>query len=385
MAPKKRKQASSNQGDTFVVLRDSKTSTLHLIPTNQLSYSKRENLKISTAATFNGAGDVSRGFKGIILAKGTRDQCQQSLSIIEKTNSKDGQISNEVKSDSSHTLHIDERTESSDSDDHENAENQPDIENKTGPDLPISEALATSVQKKSNTADMSSSTFVNTDTSSATTANLSSSSDAALIDLTNGAGMGSKRNEASMESKIVTNKKIKLSGTFTQAACEKLARENVQLKKELDMYKENWMPRPTGAAKNYIVDVGRVLSGELNNNEEDKGEKLENICTTLGLNEKELKSCEHKTDITKTCRQIVKKLYSEPKERAKLSVVKMDLQVLQAIHSYAKLAHPAMSNIQNCMLNNAIGNVFATDKRKYENDETNVSEEEETEDDDVTN
>lgn len=32
---------------------------------------------------------------------------------------------------------------------------------------------------------------------------------------------------------------------------------------------------------------------------------------------------------------------------------------------YARLVHPAQSKTSNSVLNNAIGNVFATDKRKH--------------------
>lgn len=32
---------------------------------------------------------------------------------------------------------------------------------------------------------------------------------------------------------------------------------------------------------------------------------------------------------------------------------------------YARLVHPAQSKASNSVLNNALGNVFATDKRKY--------------------
>jgi hypothetical protein len=181
---------------------------------------------------------------------------------------------------------------------------------------------------------------------------------------------------------------------------ETVKRENTQLKREISMYKLSWMrkclpvvlkylnsffkARPTGSAATYLVEAGRLLSGALddNNDEQEKGDKLENICLALKMNETELKSCEHETDITKSCRQIIKYIYPDIKDRAKKLVSSMDDTQLQAIQGkiskyylsptiitfldYARMAHPAQMKTPNSVLNNAIGNVFASDKRKLE-------------------
>lgn len=49
------------------------------------------------------------------------------------------------------------------------------------------------------------------------------------------------------------------------------------------------------------------------------------------MTEKQLRSCEHETDITKTCRQIIKYMYRDPRERAKMLVSTMDTNVLKCI------------------------------------------------------
>ena len=94
-----------------------------------------------------------------------------------------------------------------------------------------------------------------------------------------------------------------------------------------------FLARPTGSAAAYIVEIGKILSGVSNeeNLDEDKGERLENICLLLGITESELKSCEHDTDITKTCRQIIKHIYPNANERAKMLVSSMDPDRLQAV------------------------------------------------------
>ena len=49
------------------------------------------------------------------------------------------------------------------------------------------------------------------------------------------------------------------------------------------------------------------------------------------MSENELKSCEHDTDITKTCRQITKYIYPDVHARAKMLVSSMRAEQLQAV------------------------------------------------------
>ena len=126
--------------------------------------------------------------------------------------------------------------------------------------------------------------------------------------------------------------------------------------------------------------------------DDEKADKLEDICKVLNMSEDQLRSCEHGTDITKTCRQLIKYLYADPNQRARLLISTMDSEKLSAIHGkdlniihqslifffigYAKLAHPVQTSVALSTLNNAIGNVFATAKRKLEEAELNDDDEE---------
>ena len=193
-----------------------------------------------------------------------------------------------------------------------------------------------------------------------------------------------------------TNKKR--SSTVSHATHEKLQRENIKLQKELDMYRTNWMrrclfsdlrvnvcvvDRPTGATANYFIEIGKILSGSGKvEEEEEKGEKLDNICSTLKMTESELKSCEHEPDVTKTCRAIVKRVFPNAADRSRMLVSLMDTNQLKAVQStltsslldvliasllaYARLVHSAQEKVTNSILNNAIGNVFASEKRKLD-------------------
>ena len=125
----------------------------------------------------------------------------------------------------------------------------------------------------------------------------------------------------------------------------------------------------------------------------EKGELLETICVTLTMTEDELKKREHETDITKTCRKLTKYVYRDLKKRASERVSTMDQKTLQAIQSetrvcchritdfssldYARLAHPIQARTPNSVLNNAIGNVFAAEKRKSGQPDDEVDDESE--------
>ncbi|CAF1366137.1 unnamed protein product [Adineta ricciae] len=361
MAPKRRKQTSSSDEKVFAVIRDRKTSKSQVIPVDRLSYSKKDNLKIGTSVAFKGTDGASRRCQGIVVAKGTKQQCDQSLSIIEKSNSVDTKDSSD-----SDNLQIDERAVVSDSDG-ENVDHSDD-DNETAMPLSISKESSSVISKDKNPT-ISSATSTSNSASITLPADIEPSTDVALRDISNDTNVNSKRKELTKESTPINNKKQKRSAVISHSDFERALRENAQLKKELTMYKDNWMPRPKGAAMTYFIDVGKVLAGAFDNqDDEDKGEKLENICAALGMNEKELKSCEHETDITKTCRQIIKFIYRDSKERARTLVSTMNTNILHSIQEYAKMAHPALSKINNSVLNNAIGNVFATDKRRFERD-----------------
>lgn len=104
-------------------------------------------------------------------------------------------------------------------------------------------------------------------------------------------------------------KRMKRVGDVSHSQYEKLKRENIQLKKDLRTLQANWMRRfplriktdkpssflclakPVGAAALYFVDMGRVLSGKPDGNDDEmeRGDLLETICATLKMTENELK------------------------------------------------------------------------------------------------
>ncbi|CAF1393671.1 unnamed protein product [Adineta ricciae] len=82
------------------------------------------------------------------------------------------------------------------------------------------------------------------------------------------------------------------------------------------------------------------------------------MANTLGLSYIQLKNCK-KSRITATCRQVIKEIYSSNEQRAMERISTMCPNRLQAIRSFARLAHPKAKKTSTYILNNAIGNVFA--------------------------
>jgi hypothetical protein len=70
MSPKKTKQQALNQENIYVVLRSNKTSQYHVVPGDQLSYAKKDGLKIGTFATFHGGDDPLNRCRGPIVMSG---------------------------------------------------------------------------------------------------------------------------------------------------------------------------------------------------------------------------------------------------------------------------------------------------------------------------
>ncbi|CAF2139414.1 unnamed protein product [Rotaria magnacalcarata] len=357
--------------DWWSIIHSIKTSRCHVVTRDQLSFTKKDNLKTGTSALFNAADDPSHRFKGIVLSSGTKQQCEKKP--------------DENASDSSNELIIAESEGKGTDDNNDDEESEDETEALT---------CATISQQRGNTITASNKSRVsaiqstsNTPAASALPATTVSSDAAVLQEINCNVDVTHKRKEPSGETHNVTNK-TKRSIGVSHSDYEKLKRENKRLAKEIDMYKNNWMrrslivllryqisffpARPSGPTASYFIDVGKILSGFSNveTGEEDACKKLEDITLILKMSDTALKSCERDTDITKTCRQIVKYIYRDPQIRSRMLVSTMDVDILKAIQDYARMIHPLQAKTHNSVLNNAVGNVFATEKRKIERHET---------------
>ncbi|CAF4358105.1 unnamed protein product [Rotaria sp. Silwood2] len=92
------------------------------------------------------------------------------------------------------------------------------------------------------------------------------------------------------------------------ARFDEMEMENKRLKKEVKMYQEHWMPRPTDPSViRYFIGMAEILtsSGE---NQEKKEEKMEAISETLSISDAQLIRLQ-KENGTKTARSIVRACY----------------------------------------------------------------------------
>jgi hypothetical protein len=78
--------------------------------------------------------------------------------------------------------------------------------------------------------------------------------------------------------------------------------------------------------------MARLLSTNTNIEEVTTDGKIVDIGLILNLNPVQLKNCQHKTDIKKTCRNITKCLFPNIRKRAKMLVSSMNRKKLTAIH-----------------------------------------------------
>ncbi|CAF2953815.1 unnamed protein product [Rotaria sp. Silwood2] len=461
MAPKKSKEQLKLLENLYVVLRD-KSSRHYVIARHELNYNKKDNLTIGTYATFALPDDPSRRCQGTIIVSGSKEQCENSMSLIEKTinnsnnNSNTNKINDNDDNNNNNINHISNKNKN-DKIKSNNKKNNSEPNNNNNMNMNnnkkrknINKCSTTDNNKKrkniysiSNNKENYSDDNSNIDKNKNNNNNVyskidnidddddnerdepdsDSSNQLFIDDKTERSDDNDNYEESETESGIITdspisqqpvdltstisqsvtvakkvnhtdtvlnqtelsaplnlNSKKKRSTAVSHSEYEKMKRENMKLKKEINMYKKGWMPKPSGPAANYFIEIGRALSGVTVDepHEEEKGDALENICLALDMNEKELKSCEHDTDITKTCRQIIKFIYPDAKERSTMLVSSMDADKLKSIQRYARLVHPAQSKTANSTLNNAIGNVFATDKHRYEkNDNNNTTEDDE--------
>ncbi|CAF4002871.1 unnamed protein product, partial [Rotaria sordida] len=334
MPQKKQKEPLVKQLNTYVALRDKKTSRCYVVSRDHLSFAKKDNLKVGTSATFNEPNDPSHRFHGIVITCGTKQQCEKSILLIEKSNNNNSKESEDTESVSSNQLIIDEQTENNDDDNDgdEELENENQVLTCVSKSRKVDDVMVTS----NNSTMSSKSAPDNNCSSSALQPTTISSNPIVLQNINSNVDVVHKRKEISDESTSV-KKKPKHSTTVSHSDYEKLKREKKQLQKQVNIYKNNWMPRPTGPVAAYFIDVGKILSGAtiVNDEEGDKGDKLEKICLTLNMSERELQSCEHETDITKTCRQIIKFVYRDPVVRSEMLVSSMTAGKLQAIQVMA--------------------------------------------------
>ncbi|UJR11955.1 hypothetical protein I4U23_016133 [Adineta vaga] len=154
---------------------------------------------------------------------------------------------------------------------------------------------------------------------------------------------------------------------FSNLTVQEILKENDRQKKEIEYYKSEWMPKPTGLAAQVFcqfTQTDAISPTKSIKKESKRKQKMKQICRRLKRNISQIKKCKHTTDITKTCRSITKCLYPDLHVQASMKLSKMSEDQKSDIRECSKLLHPDQRHIKTFLLNNAIGNVFASEKHK---------------------
>ncbi|CAF4677091.1 unnamed protein product, partial [Rotaria sp. Silwood2] len=175
-----------------------------------------------------------------------------------------------------------------------------------------------------------------------------------------------KRVYSDSEAQCVETKRKKVSVT----SYDELKMENNRMKKQIEKYKKEWMPRPTDPTViRYFVRMGQSFSSP-DDMEEGQGEKLIKICDRLNMSEEQLNRL-HKPNGTRTARAIIRACYP-PHARMAALEEGIDDGLRQAVHDYVNMFH-GMECLTEGKINESINNVFRSAKSQQKQDGKNES------------
>ncbi|CAF1269040.1 unnamed protein product [Rotaria magnacalcarata] len=265
-APVNTKKANEKENfEVYILLRDIATNVHHvMIRSKVISSKKIQKLEPGDEVSFGQRGGRIRG---IALMIGAESQCENSRRIIEKTTT----VKNKTNKNKAKT--IDEAE--SETDDMNNVEADDDGE--SDEDIKSIDAEEVYSGDENNAPHIDEATPLKP------------------VVLSNSSNRS--------QSATMTNTQTGVHGA--------LQRKIDSLESQALEYQTNWMPRPTDQTTiDYLIDIGKILSGEANLDPDEKSEILLNITTTLDLTEKQLETCKGK-NIRITVRQIMKMLHPD--------------------------------------------------------------------------
>ncbi|CAF1639183.1 unnamed protein product [Rotaria sp. Silwood1] len=172
--------------------------------------------------------------------------------------------------------------------------------------------------------------------------------------------------DSDSEAQYVETKRKRIS----VSSYEELKMENNRMKKEIEKYKREWMPRPTDSSViRYFVRMGLLFSSD-GETEEGRGEKLIKICDQLNMTEEQLIRLQ-KPNGTRTARSIIRACYPLH-TRVDALEEGIDDDIRQAVHDYVNMFH-GMESLTDGKINESINNVFRSAKSQQKDDGKNES------------
>ncbi|CAF4268937.1 unnamed protein product [Rotaria sp. Silwood2] len=342
--------------EIFVLMRDIVTNTHHIVQRRKVITSKKiEKLQPGDEVSFGNRGDrirctilmigkiyLSSYIKSrIYFVLGTEGQCKNSLVIVEKASASKNKLRKSLEKkiveddsdqDSISNCGIDENEEEDNSDHEEELRHH--NEKRSSNDVHVSESAHTQ------------STITKETKSDKNISKRKLSSENELDESTAKRVRGSNGKTVSANLYAVLRRKVE------------------SLEAQVLEYQTTWMPRPTDRATiDYLIDIGKVLSGENESTNDDKSNVLEDVVTALDVTEQQLEKCIGK-NIRITVRKIMKLKHLSPPPGFKFADV--DQEHISAARDYARLMHPREERFYtDGDLNHAMGNVFAANTRGW--------------------
>ncbi|CAF4440881.1 unnamed protein product, partial [Rotaria magnacalcarata] len=262
-------------------------------PVNTKKANEKENFEKLEPGDEVSFGQRGGRIRGIVLMIGAESQCENSRRIIDKTTT----VKNKTNKNKAKT--IDEAE--SETDDMNNIEANDDGE--SDEDIKSIDAEEVSSGDESNALHIDEAAPLKP----VVLSNCSNRSQSAIM-------INSQKRKLLSDSddKPFSKYSRNLDGKSAQTGVYgALQRKIDSLESQALEYQTTWMPRPTDQTTiDYLIDIGKILSGEANLDPDEKSEILLNITTTLDLTEKQLETCKGK-NIRITVRQIMKMLHPD--------------------------------------------------------------------------
>ncbi|CAF0809163.1 unnamed protein product [Adineta steineri] len=394
--PLSAKPSMIKDNDIYMIVRDLATDKLILVARKLISSSKK--LSKVVVGDIISHGNRGHRIRAKVVLIGSKEQCEQSLQIVEKMGKSSSQFTNNNKSKESQiTTKASEKKKKSEesfhdeisgSDHEEDEEEEEEIEKVIEVQEEEEEDVDDESEDDEEAEDENDDDIDNVEGSNnkenvdsrkkeivrennAVEEAAFSSPD--LINLSNQqsprlnteSSIATKRKDSpneSNQSSTSNTKRPKNIGFISTKDYLKIVSQLAAANEQNELYQTTWMPRPVDKITiKYFINTGKVLSDDIDDpshidNTIDNEILLSTICETLNMTDSELHANIGKS-ILSTARQVIGAKYPN------LATIFADVQKvhIQAITEYCWLMHPLEKKANDASkIRRAMGNVFAT-------------------------
>ncbi|CAF1510675.1 unnamed protein product, partial [Rotaria sordida] len=292
------KNISKENSEQMVLVREEISQVLMIIDSNKVSLINKTS-KLIPGITVVWQGKSRERWRGPILAIGTEEHCLQVMDTIQKnlqdTNNDSVELKNKDKQNLQSTITIEPKTSEDKQSDEDGCE----------------QSILHVVEAEENERD----------------ASLLTTTDNSIISPSSISNKRPPEENDNISSKRKKNSHHGISVPYAVYSAKE--KECLLLKAQVNQYEQEWMPRPKDPRViQYLIEITNILTGNVNDTQEDLGDVLLEIMEVLNMSEEQLARCHGRT-ATATARHIMKFKYPNPSPNFKFS--KIDDNILQTI------------------------------------------------------